>query len=290
MRSAGFISLAAGLVLSSAAGAADLPMAVPVVTPYNWTGFYIGAHGGWRHLDSDGIVVSGDPTVATGLVFGAFSTPAFSHALGGRKDSDAAIVGVQGGYNWQFAPNWLLGIEADASFGRNTSLIVDTASSAVLNIPFNADGTRLLLSQENVLLGRARLDWNGSLRGRLGYVQNQWLFFVTGGLAFAGVRVGAAESQTLSLSLVRLGTVLGSASATNRVFNSRGETLYGWTVGGGVEYAINRNWTIRGEYLYADYGDLSVFLPALPTFNALSSASRFDFTTHTARVALNYRF
>jgi opacity protein-like surface antigen len=105
-----------------------------------------------------------------------------------------------------------------------------------------------------------------------------------------GVRVGAAESQTLSLSLVRLGTVLGSASATNRVFNSRGETLYGWTVGGGVEYAINRNWTIRGEYLYADYGDLSVFLPALPTFNTLASASRFDFTTHTARVALNYRF
>jgi outer membrane immunogenic protein len=285
------LSLASlSIAASTIALAADPPRMAPVVTPYNWTGFYIGAHAGWRHLDSDGIVAFGDPAVATGLVFGALSTPAFSHALTGRKDSDAGIVGLQGGYNRQFAPNWLLGVEADASFGRNTVLILDTASSAILDIPFNVDGTRLLLSQQNALLGRARLDWNGSLRGRLGFVQDQWLFFVTGGLAFAGARIGGAESQTLSLSLVRLGVVLGSASATTRVFNSRGETLYGWTAGGGVEYAINRNWTIRGEYLYADYGDLSVFLPALPVPNAIGSASRFDFITHTARVALNYRF
>jgi outer membrane immunogenic protein len=86
------VSASALALLSGAAAAADLPTMVPPppapmlsTTPlaYNWSGFYIGAHGGW-----------------------AFGSDAFD---------DGAVVGGQIGFNWQFN-NFVLGVEGDGSW------------------------------------------------------------------------------------------------------------------------------------------------------------------------------
>jgi outer membrane immunogenic protein len=76
-------------------------------------------------------------------------------------------------------------------------------------------------------------DIDGSVRGRLGVAFDRALFYSTGGVAFAPFR-----NQYALAGLV-------DDTTTTRV---------GWTVGGGVEYAITNNWSLRAEYRYTDYG------------------------------------
>ena len=78
-----------------------------------------------------------------------------------------------------------------------------------------------------------RTDIDGSIRGRVGYAWDRALFYATGGAAFGPVH----DSFTNGL-----GT------------DSTSSTKIGWTVGGGVEYAITNNWSARVEYRYTDFG------------------------------------
>src|SRR6267154_5941655 len=97
--------------------AADLPVrqyAPPLVAQplgYNWNGFYIGAHlgGAWASRDF------------TQTIAGAALVEA------GTNKPSGIMGGGQIGYNWQFAPNWLLGVEADVS-GADLTHSVSTTS------------------------------------------------------------------------------------------------------------------------------------------------------------------
>src|SRR6478735_4187751 len=91
------------VALAAPASAADLaarpytkaPAYAPATPIYNWTGFYIGGHVG-----------------------GAF--PGEDNALIGSRDG-TFMGGVQGGYDYQFAPNWVFGLEANYSFKDTNS-------------------------------------------------------------------------------------------------------------------------------------------------------------------------
>src|SRR6476661_10425301 len=81
--------------------AADLPakapaMMAPAAIPFTWTGLYVGAHVGWgnSHVNSQGIDSTG---------FTAFNT--------GSANVSGLVFGGQLGYNWQFAPQWIVGVE-----------------------------------------------------------------------------------------------------------------------------------------------------------------------------------
>ena len=99
-------------------------------------------------------------------------------------------------------------------------------------------------------------DWFGTVRGRLGYAWDRTLIFVAGGLAYGNVN---ARSP------------FGSFDTTNA----------GWTLGGGVEFALNGPWTAKVEYLHIDLGDSTLALPAV---------TNVDYTADLIRVGLNYRF
>lgn len=99
--------------------------------------------------------------------------------------------------------------------------------------------------------------WIGTLRPRAGVAVDNLLFYGTGGIAY-------------------------STGEDNR-FTSQQRT--GWTVGGGVEYASGKQWSLGLEYLYADFGK--------------SPQSRSSFSTpgspnedhsQILRGRLNYRF
>jgi outer membrane immunogenic protein len=105
---------------------------------YNWTGFYIGGHVGGAFGGSDNILA-----------------PGFT----GTNSNDGVFMGgVQVGYDHQFAPNWVLGLEANYSF-------LDTN-----NNPFVNRGL-------------------GSVTGRLGYTWGPALLYVKGGYAWADSRL-----------------------------------------------------------------------------------------------------
>jgi len=65
------------------------------------------------------------------------------------------------------------------------------------------------------------------------------------------------------------------------------ETMFGWTVGGGVEWAYAANWIAKVEYAYFDFGTLDT--AGVSTFAAHETQS-IDVTAHTVKVGLNYRW
>lgn len=115
------------------------------------------------------------------------------------------------------------------------------------------------------ILASTKLDWMATARGRLGYAFSKFLVYGTGGVAFAHF-----------------------ADAYGFVGNefSNSVTRTGWTAGGGIEYMVSRNWTVRAEALFADFGsyDQTIFI-----FGG-NYTSTFKHTVTTARAALNWKW
>jgi outer membrane immunogenic protein len=130
-----------------------------------------------------------------------------------------------------------------------------------------------------------RSNWDGSVRGRVGYlVAPDFLVFGTGGVAIQNFRAEATCSGSFpGLFMFCIGNHVGSDSTTR----------VGWTLGAGIEKMLGGNWIGRVEYRYADYGNfgMSVFTPSplLPA-GTLSVQGNVDASTHIASVGISYRF
>lgn len=228
---------------------ADLPPrtgSVPVVAAvpaYNWTGLYVGAHGG----------------------YGWGSTQDVTNAGALRRDLYGGFGGVQAGYNWQFG-NIVLGAEADVSFG---------------SVAASWGG----VTQFDSYYGKDAATMFGTVRGRVGYAFDRVLVYGTGGLAWGQNEHGFGCDAT---------RVVATGGCQNKVggqkFYVKGDPIdIGYVVGGGVEYAVLPNWTVKVEYTYTDYGVNRIDLVD-PNYPAAKSARNFDTAIHTTRLGVNYRF
>jgi outer membrane immunogenic protein len=263
----------AAAMTTGAALAADLPsrkdppMAPPPPPPPMWTGFYLG-------LNAGGTWTSGGAGYATNWAVGE---PGETNALlrGSLPGSAASgfMGGGQVGYNWQLN-SFVVGIEADMQgVAGNSGAInsVDAAIDAFTGDPYVTISNR-----------SARLDYLGTVRGRLG-----WLFAPTllvygaGGLAYGGVS-GSATSLMSSL-------VTDSGVGGGLVF---ADTRVGWTAGGGLEWMFWPNWSAKVEYLRYDLGSIrssASFIEPGGTWGQASSVrQRFD--GNLVRAGLNYHF
>ena len=102
------LGIVGAVCIVSIASAADLPVKAPImpVAPvYNWTGFYVGADVGALWTRANGQF---DPLPDV-LFFGVFP-------ISGDLNKTAFVGGLHAGYNWQLAPSWVVGIEADWSW------------------------------------------------------------------------------------------------------------------------------------------------------------------------------
>jgi outer membrane immunogenic protein len=240
--------------------AADLPVKArpPLVAPvvYNWTGFYIGANAGYGWSRNADIVysnITGTLVSPNGIPGAVFPSP------------QGFVAGGQAGYNVQ-SGNFLFGIEFDA----------DAANISGSDRRFGLIDTR-----RNVT-GNQKLDFFGTLRGRLGLVQDRFLAYVTGGLAFGHGRSTSSFSNTD-------GCVFPGGGANQCPTGSASQTLGGWTAGGGIEFAFDRNWSLKGEYLYYDLGSVSYQLSD-PNFVGVTYGATTNFRGHIVRGGINYRF
>ncbi|MGH6837862.1 MAG: outer membrane protein [Methylocella sp.] len=273
------LTSAGAMALTGAALAADLPSRAPppVFLPppplFNWTGFYVGINAGyhWSNstlqflgADSDGDAVGGGLGVAQD--FGVIP-------LTGASNSSGFIGGGGFGYNYQIN-SFVLGLEVDfdgATGSGNSSVVLDNPGAG-FTIP------TLTQSQQ-------RLEWLGTLRGRIGWTPiDHLLIYGTGGLAFG--QSNASFSVVNPLAVPPL-----SAFASN-------EAHVGWTAGGGVEYALPdnwSNWSVKVEYLYYDLGHTTgtvtyqnIDLVGATEFSSLSGQVRH--TGNIVRAGLNYKF
>jgi outer membrane immunogenic protein len=194
-----WIGTVALIALAAPAFAADVPARTYSKAPaytapavvYNWTGFYIGGHVGGAFTDGTNL-------------FG----------------SDARFLGgVQGGFDYQFAPNWVMGIEAQYSWlggGNNGGVLFP--------------GGTLVTGNSDQL---------GSATGRLGYTWGPALLYAKGGYAWR-------DNNNIGASLV------GGAPAA---FTTSGNHKDGYTVGAGLEYMFAPNWSANAEYQYYNFGN-----------------------------------
>ncbi|MDQ0392590.1 outer membrane protein [Labrys monachus] len=153
--------------------------------------------------------------VHLGAVFSDAKATDSEFGIRAKFNNTGFIGGGHVGYNEEFDNNVVIGLEGDIDY---TSLSKTTSQTV--------DGT----------FGSAKFksDWQGSVRARLGYAFDRFLPYVTAGVAFG--------DQKLSVYIPDI----GSASSS--------KTRVGWTVGGGVEYAIDDHWLLRGEVRYTDFG------------------------------------
>jgi len=162
---------------------------------------------------------------------------------------DNLIGGVQVGYGVQ-AGRFVLGVEADVSFGN--------ARDEFFGTEFPDDQ-----------FARVRLGTQGALTARLGLPFGQVMPYIKGGLALTRISVSAGDVDD--------NKPVPESSTTES------KTLTGWTIGGGLEYAVHGNWTARAEYLFTDYRSFT-------TTDARRGLYEHDLDTHSVRLGLNYRF
>ena len=262
------LALAAFVLGTGTTLAADLPVrpyakAPAIASVYNWTGFYVGGNAGWIWNKSGATITPGNGAAQT------FFTPTIDVAPFLPLSSNAFIGGGQAGYNWQVDPTWVVGVEAD---------IQGTGLKTTAVRPGPDDPSRIMTATE-------KLDWFGTLRGRIGVTPwDRGLLYVTGGLAYGHVNVSTA------LTRPGFGGAAGNGcgGANNCQAGSATDTRFGWTVGAGFEWAFHQNWSVKGEYLYYDLGSLSYRMTD-PFFPAVFNASA-DFKGSIARAGINYRW
>jgi outer membrane immunogenic protein len=246
-------------------------MPVPV---YNWTGFYIGGNvGGIWNDTRDDVYPTGcfltNPICGGGPV----NNPLRSDSV--RLNGSGFTGGGQAGYNWQ-SGRFVGGIEADINFsGIN--------DGSFINRPVLPPLVGNYIHAET-----DKLQWFGTVRGRAGFtVTPAFLVYATGGLAF-----GEVKSASTTAFLLTPDTYAGTLD----------DTRVGWTVGGGGEWMIAPNWSIKAEYLYVDLGKSSYtqnclnlticgtgaggVIPAPGATYGTDLHNRYN----VARVGLNYHF
>jgi outer membrane immunogenic protein len=286
------LASAGAMALSAAARAAE-PLPPPPPPPPLWTGFYAGLNAGVSWLGSTGTNVS---------TFNAFDIPFPVHpdgegpgaALGQTGtaplgNNAGIIAGGQIGYNYQFGPSFLVGIEADIQgLGvRGHGTFTRTGFEAFdIDVPPD-DGTL------NTIRTEKTVDWLGTVRGRLGWlVTPTFLLFGDGGFAYGGV-----TSNTNLQSLWTFPQIDTVGEQWVPGFGSLANTRSGWTAGGGAEWLFLPNWSLKVEYLYYDLGSVQYGLntqsinfgvPRLETVNISRISTRFN--GNIVRVGLNYHF
>ena len=200
--------LLAGVVITAITGgavngpafAADVPVlresTVIPVPVYSWTGLYVGLHGGWGFGDVNFIKTGADLN---------------NHTI------DGGLAGGHIGYNWQMGSSWLLGIEASGTW----SGVKKTVFGAFVGFPTDRWTTET--------------KWLATVTPRIGVTISNWMWYLKGGVAFAGIDHNLANAS-------------GSVS-----FDTSG-TQVGWTIGFGGELLLAGNWIFGVEGNFYDFG------------------------------------
>lgn len=171
---------------------------------------------------------------------------AVANGRDGDMDLDGFVGGLHAGYNWQ-SDALVLGIEGDIEFA-------------------DMNGDTDVVDDGGVKIGEVEqeIDWLGSLRLRAGFAADRALFYATGGLAVGGVEITLEDGD-------------------GDEFASNSETNWGWTLGGGVEYAFTDDLSARIEYRYTDLGNIDAD-------NGDGDGGKADTAFHAVRAGLSWHF
>jgi outer membrane immunogenic protein len=252
-------------IAAFAAVAALASTAVPSQAQTNWAGPYVGANAGAAFGHSK----TQESTVFSPVgYFASSSVPAIKNAGQQTLHPDGFMGGLHAGYDWQFG-NIVAGL-----IGEFGALKLDESKSATATYPCCAPTNFTIRSQVST-------DWFASFRPRVGYAFGNFLPYLTAGGTLTNVKTNFLFTDTF---------------ATARETEKKTTNRLGWSVGTGIEYAMNGNWSFKGEYLYTDFSrvkdssnTLTAFTPPI-AFPSNTYSHSATLQVHAIRVGFSYRF
>ncbi|MGB7099820.1 MAG: outer membrane beta-barrel protein [Xanthobacteraceae bacterium] len=242
MRATLFGAAAVSLLTVSVAFGADLavPAAAPVPPPpFTWTSCYAGGNVGGGFGQKDLNDTAGILSPNTGFTSSNLNISGY-------------MLGGQIGCDYQFASNWILGIEGAASGG-------DIGGTTTVTTPGIAGDTATF---------KDTTDFLSSVTARAGLAWDRWMLYGKGGVGFVNDRYNIADAFT--------------------TYNFDGvETRLGWTAGVGVEWALWDDWSVKLEYDYYGFGTRNVtFIEESAAFP--SGPENIKQTIQTVKLGLNF--
>jgi outer membrane immunogenic protein len=246
-----------GLAVALAAGFGNGVQA-QAVSAVDWSGFYVGGFLGG---------VNGESRVktATGVLqyFDATDSRQIARAGDNGIEQWRPSGGVAGGYSRQFG-RVVVGLEASA----NTLFLDDDHSvkESYVTVP-----TATFTLKQSV-----KADWMATLRPRLGWAQDNWLGYVTAGVAVTRLKLDALLTDTAFNGFSK---------------GSKERYVAGWSLGFGGEYALSGNWALKGEYLFTRFEEIKTVSQVTSTNNSggtLNHTAELDI--HAAMFGVTYRF
>lgn len=228
---------------------------LPVECP-NWSGFYLGGFGGYTHGSTEI-----DPNLYD--LWNAYPDKGPLEAAAAHDlDLHGALAGGLIGYNWQLH-HLVLGLEASGAY----SWLRNSSNTGTFLVPATGNTYSIPTSLKTHYLA--------TFGPRIGYSFCRWMPFVTGGLA-----VGDIDFEQTIIE-------------HNIVFNDRArssDTNVGWTVGGGLEYAITNHWRLRGQYGFVDLGSVGTNAIGTAPYQGYNTRPAADLREHNVTAALIYGF
>jgi outer membrane immunogenic protein len=258
MRRQLLLASVAAIALTGSAFAADLPsrapppVYLPPVPIFTWTGLYLGGQVGYAWGRDSGNVAFFHPVFDPSDSDGDVDEPGDIPAFLSNSSTSSSPQGVIGG----------------AHIGYNLQI-----AQWVAGLEGTVDGTSIgksVFDPISSITARTREPIQGSIRARAGVAWDRFLVYATGGAAFTGIK------DTYS--------VPGASEDISK-------TRSGWTVGGGLEYALTNNWSVRAEYRYSDFGhytDTPFVAFVLPAGGTL--AVQHHFTENQVQAGFSYKF
>jgi len=244
--------------LTQIASAADLPRKAPLYMPlppaFSWTGCYIGGNIGYGWGRETVSISNLGETTGVAELAGVSLGPV-------TGSTNGVLGGGQIGCNYQFASNWVIGIEGDGEATGIKGDVTQSFSFVGPAGPTTVTGT-----------AHAQTNWIASATGRLGFTWDRVMLYAKGGVAWAGDKY----------------------SADLAAFNEHIETSVtrpGWTVGGGSEWAFLNNWSAKVEYNFYNFDTHNLAFPGtIAGVPEVVPGIDIKQTISTVKFGVNYRF
>jgi outer membrane immunogenic protein len=289
--------LTGGLVLLAlaTAGAAN---ARPAGASYGWSGCYVGVNGGYgwnsgnssyRDANSIGDPINFLPAPVILFMGIPFAPPPLSYIpTPSGTSGSGGLAGATGGCNSQHA-QWVVGFEADIDWANISGTANTSANSGAKQFGIGL-GTYSGVTTPGTASEQVSLRWLSTIRARGGVlVSDRLLVFATGGLALGGI-----DSQgSVDIYSGAFGALSSAWSGSNSVVK------VGGTVGGGLEWALWDRTSLKAEYLWYTFGNVSHPLNCSYN-NGFPCAGGSEFPTlgstnssvygSIVRIGLNYKF
>ncbi|MCR6672238.1 outer membrane protein [Devosia ginsengisoli] len=239
----------------------------------DWAGFYAGIYGGYA-LDSAGASSSSIGPATLDLGGG--------DVLSGTLDSSNGRIsglfgGAAAGYNYQ-REQLVLGVELGGGlggFGKTNSTVAALSMTDGVN-------TATIDYSDVTTFG---LDWYTTLQGRVGFAQDNWMFYLKGGAALANVTI----TNNSRVTLADPGGLIGLPNIDLPSSGSTTQLIVGPTFGVGIEAMVTDAVSVSAEYSYLNLP--SAIGPSSLLGGLLGGGgSTFDAATHQLKAGVNYHF